>query len=306
MKLQKVPLLILVGLLFLLSRKGNAQISKFGLGLTPQRSSTTINGLALGLWDNSLAQRDSILSINGLHLNFFGYGAITPLLPGSPFKRYGPFIDVESLKVRMDSLSKDHYFGQLYLNGISLSGFGTGYDRMNGIQIGLSGFSWAQKGLMISPFISVVGNGKGLVISLINDLGKYQGVSIGISNHAIQLIGIQLGLYNVVEGIGDIQLGMINRVNQIKYLQSGIYNSACNLNGFQLGVVNQSAKAAYFQAGILNTAGFTSGVQLGVINVAGQNAGIQIGLVNYTKKKRTFQLGLINIKGKTVRPLFQW
>lgn len=307
MRKKTSPYLILC--LLLLAQSAFSQKTRVGLGFTPHRTPSNIHGLALGIWDNSLQYPDTSMSINGIHFSVLGFGSIVPLLPGSPFDRYGPFdskgLEILSLKRRMDSLSRNPYFGRLYLNGISISGLGTGYDRVNGIQIGLSGLAWIQNGLMISPIVSIVGSGRGLAISLNNHVGMYRGVLLGLNNGAIYLKGLQLGIFNQIEGRGDVQLGLVNLANEINY-QGGCYNVSFVQNGLQIGIVNRTKTRAFLQFGIVNRSGFCSGFQLGVLNISDQNKGLQLGLVNYTKKKKSLQIGLINIKGKKIRPFLQW
>jgi hypothetical protein len=175
---------------------------------TPVKKNTTINGLALGLFEAIPWQGAEHLKINGVNtdVSFFGVIMSCYALVGTiatPFsnsdttnKDFGGITGLS--KKNIFPLEEDQDSFPTIINGLSLSFGGLVEARMNGLAInggisfadamtgveitGVMNFHYSFKGVMIAGLRNKVTQGKGVQIALFNSCKKGQVFQIGLLN----------------------------------------------------------------------------------------------------------------------------
>jgi hypothetical protein len=118
--------------------------------------------------------------------------------------------------------------------GIQIGGLLCGADKMYGIRVGtIIGFPNRKDG---APMFVASPNPA-------NDYEcDYYGLQIGLLGSVVdQGAGVQMGLLNDANANKGIQIGLYNECGHATGLQLGVFNSCFNLRGLQIGLINRVA-----------------------------------------------------------------
>lgn len=154
------------------------------IGLTPNKRTKKINGLAIGL----LLAPGQLIAVNGINIELLGIGFVAPV----PITRV-PLSNVDSIsklyfgkheqKVNGFTASLLGHYNQCLTNGVMFSPAINQSNTINGICVG----GWGNYILRFNGIEAAV---------IANESSKGRGLQIGLFNACHDLRGLQIGLWN--------------------------------------------------------------------------------------------------------------
>lgn len=171
-----------------------------GIAFQPNKT-PIIRGVALGIFgQDAVCNAPYVLKTNGLNLQV-GCGLLFSSFPLQYTYLSEPPSPIPPPKSVTNGLQCSIFGTQTALvNGVSLSGWVSLGDRLNGLSVQLLGNYYRQV--------------RGASFGLINDAQDLSGLQVGLRNSAQQAKGVQFGLFNKArEPRGLLQLGLWNNID---------------------------------------------------------------------------------------------
>ena len=152
-----------------------------------------MHGLSFGIWNSPYSKQ----TINGLNIEFIGYGWVTPFL-AMDNSNYTKETDQ-----KVNGLSFGGTLMNQFVNGIAISPTISTINKINGIQLSLFNFNLIQS--------------NGIQLALTNYGNQNNGITIGGFNWSHQSNGLQIGIINKSKSLKGFQFGLVN-INQNRTL----------------------------------------------------------------------------------------
>ena len=98
-------------------------------------------------------------------------------------------------------------------------------DVVDGLEIGISSYTYKLKGLSLNFIFSRIDEGMGIQVSPIILTKSFAGVQAGVINlNSSQIRGLQWGFFNKAKSVRGFQIGLVNMTEDLHGVQIGFIN----------------------------------------------------------------------------------